>query len=213
MSGIKEFFSPTDPKKLVRQQQRDLNRHNRDLERDRTRMDREEAKLKQEIKAAAKRGDTATANILAKQIVKNRQAKTRSYQASAQIRGIGSNMNSMLAQQKLATSMAGTSKIMSKFNQQMDPMQMQKMMANFSKENAKMEMTDELLNDAMDSAFDVDEGETDAVVTQVLDEIGIEISGQMVGLKAPSKEMPGSSSKTAADNEMQERLNALGINL
>merc|ERR1712020_548162 len=103
------------------------------------------------------------------------------------------NMNNIMAQQKLANSMASTSKIMTKFNKQMDPMQMQKMMSKFSQENAKMEMTDELLNDAMDSAFDIDEGETDAVVSQVLDEIGIEISGQMVGLKEPSKNIPGSS--------------------
>merc|ERR1712176_1006654 len=84
MSGIKEFFSPTDPKKLARDQKRELNRQDRALERDRLQFDREEAKLKQQIKQAAKKG---------------------SYQASAQIKGVGMNMNNMMAQQKMAQSM------------------------------------------------------------------------------------------------------------
>merc|ERR1712176_228842 len=218
MSGIKEFFSPTDPKKLARDQKRELNRQDRALERDRLQFDREEAKLKQQIKQAAKKGDTATANILAKQIVKTRQAKQRSYQASAQIKGVGMNMNNMMAQQKMAQSMASTSKIMGKMNKQMDPLQVQKTMAKFSAENAKFEMTGELLDDAMDMAFDVDEGETDAVVTRVLDEIGVEIQGQMVGLKEPSSKVPGSKNlnanqSTASDADIKARMAELGIQL
>ena len=64
-------------------------------------------------------------------------------------------------------------KVMGKMNQQMDPMKMNKQMQKFSKENAKFEMTEEMMNDAMDAAFDVESGEEDAVINQVLDEIGV----------------------------------------
>ena len=107
-SNIKEKIAPTDTKAAMRKNQRELNRANRELERDRTRMDRDEAKLKQDIKKAAKQGDKASVNILAKQVVRTRNQKAKSYQASANISGVGNNMKMMQSQQVMAKSMGNT---------------------------------------------------------------------------------------------------------
>ena len=47
--------------------------------------------------------------------------------------------------------------------------------------NTKMEMTEEMMNDTLDDilADSDEEEEQDAIVNQVLDEIGIEISGKV----------------------------------
>ena len=49
----------------------------------------------------------------------------------------------------MAQSMAKTTTTMSKINKQMDVKKMAKTMQNFEKENMKMEMTEEMMNDAM----------------------------------------------------------------
>ena len=41
-------------------------------------------------------------------------------------------------------------------------------MQEFSKQNAKMDMASELMDDAMEDMFEVDEGEADDLVNQVL---------------------------------------------
>merc|ERR1711872_143263 len=75
----------------------------------------------------------------------------------------------------------GTTKTMGNMNKMMNPQQVAKTMQEFSMANTKMEMTEEMMNDTLDDilADSDDEAEQDAVVSQVLDEIGIEISGKM----------------------------------
>jgi Snf7. len=52
--------------------------------------------------------------------------------------------------------------------------QIQRILQEFEKQSEIMDMKEEMMNDAMDDAMDADEDEdeTNAVVTQVLDELG-----------------------------------------
>merc|ERR1712123_298766 len=137
-------------------------------------------KIEAEIKKAAKMGNKEACKILAKQLVQLRKQKTRSYQASAQISSIGSKQKIMHANQKMAESMGKTATTMAKMNKQMDPQKMVKTLAQFERENMKMEGMEEMMDDAMDSAFaeDGDEEEADNIMNQVLSEIGVETMGQ-----------------------------------
>ena len=60
-------------------------------------------------------------------------------------------------------------------NKRMNLPALQKIMREFEIQNEKMEMTSETMGDAIDDAFegDEEEEETDNLVNQVLDEIGI----------------------------------------
>jgi len=151
------------------------------MERDRAGLEKEEAKIEREIKKAAKAGNKEVCKILAKQLIQLRKQKTRTYQASAQINSISSKQKIMHANQKMAQSMGKTAQTMAKMNKQMDPQKMAKTLAQFERENMKMEMSGEMMDDAMDSAFaeDGDEEEADNIMNQVLSEIGIETMGQM----------------------------------
>merc|ERR1712004_577002 len=139
---IKELFSPTDPKKLIREQQREMRKQNRVLERDRRAMDRDEQKIKTQLKTAAKNND-----------------KAKSHQMSAQLSSVGIQMKNMQATQTMANSMAASTSVMGKMNAKMNPQKVNKQMMNFARENEKFDMTQEMMNDAMDDAFAVDSGE------------------------------------------------------
>lgn len=79
-----------------------------------------------------------------------------------------------------------------------------------------MGMTEEMINDTLDDIFDEsgDEEESEGIVNQVLDEIGIEISGKMVRAPAAGKSVPGaaaSKNATISDDEIERQLRALGV--
>ena len=98
-----------------------------------------------------------------------------------QVQAAGSAAKAMGANVKLAETMATTTKTMGNMNKMMNPQQVAKTMQEFDMANTKMEMTEEMMNDTLDDilADSDDEQEQDAVVNQVLDEIGIEISGKV----------------------------------
>ena len=70
-----------------------------------------------------------------------------------------------------------------------------------------------LVNDTLDDILDAsdDEEESDKVVTQVLDEIGIEISGEMS--KAPNavRDRVGEKSRLPTDEEIEAQLAKLRV--
>lgn len=78
-----------------------------------------------------------------------------------------------------------------------------------------MEMTEEMINDTLDDIFDGsdDEEESQDIVNQVLDEIGIEISGKMAKAPSASRSLPSASTSkaTISDEEIERQLKALGV--
>jgi charged multivesicular body protein 2B len=87
----------------------------------------------------------------------------------------------MHATTTVAGAMKGATKVMTAVNQQMDPAKQIKVMQDFQKHSAQMDMTTEMISDSIDGALDDDEleDETDDLTNQVLDEIGIDVAAQM----------------------------------
>uniref|UniRef100_V5H0X2 Charged multivesicular body protein n=2 Tax=Anoplophora glabripennis TaxID=217634 RepID=V5H0X2_ANOGL len=116
----------------------------------------------------------------------------------------------MGANVKLADAMGTAGKTMSDMNKLMKPEQLAATVNAFSRENMKMEMTDEMINDTLDDMLTEsgDEEESDNIITQVLDEIGIEISGKMAYVPNPDsgKIGEGSKSKGLTDEEIEATL-------
>lgn len=184
----------------------------RDLERDRGKMEKEEKKLEMEIKKAAKQGNKQACAVLAKQLVALRKQKTRSYNTGSKIGAIGNQQKLMHSNMKMAGAMSTTTKSMQQMNKVMDPQKTAKMMQDFERESAKMGMTEEMINDTLDDILTEsgDEEEEDAIVNQVLDEIGIDITGKMLDAPSAHGGKLGESSKTsAADQEIERQLQAL----
>jgi len=184
----------------------------RGVERDRRELEREEKKLEAEIKKAAKMGNKQAATILAKQLINIRKQKNRTYQATSRVQAANSSAKAMGANVKLAEAMGTTAKTMGNMNKMMNPAQISKTMQEFDMANTKMGMTEEMMNDTLDDilAESGDEEEEDAVITQVLDEIGIEISGKLSDAPSAHKGALGaetiSKKNKEADDEIEKML-------
>ncbi|GIY61099.1 hypothetical protein CDAR_61141 [Caerostris darwini] len=203
------FFSrkPTVEEQM-RDQSRVLRRAQRDVEKDRRALERQEKQLEMEIKKAAKQGNKQVLTVLAKNLVTVRKQKARTYTASSKIMSVGSQTKAMHSSAKLANTMATTTKTMGSVNKELNPQGIMKTMHDFEKESMKMGMAEEIVEDSLNSVLSEsgDEEEEDAVVNQVLDEIGIEISGKMSKVPLISKDDLGESSKVATDAELERQL-------
>jgi len=80
----------------------------------------------------------------------------------------------------MAEAMKGVTKAMGQMNRQLNLPALQKIMQEFERQNERMEMTTEVMGDAIDDALEGDEEEeTDQLVSQVLDEIGVDLDSQV----------------------------------
>lgn len=84
----------------------------------------------------------------------------------------------------MAQAMKGVSRAMANMNRQMNMPQIQQILHEFEKQSEIMDMKEEMINDAIDDAMEDegDEEESDAVVSQVLDELGLQLTDQLSGL-------------------------------
>ena len=80
--------------------------------------------------------------------------------------------------------MKGVTKAMMNMNKQMKLPEIQKIMQEFEKQSEIMDMKEEMMSDVIDDALgdEDDEEESDAIVTQVLDELGLQMTDQITGL-------------------------------
>merc|ERR1712210_277845 len=90
----------------------------------------------------------------------------------------------MGSQNSMAQAMKGVTKAMMMMNKQMKLPEIEKVMQEFEKQSEIMDMKEEMMDDAMGD--EDDEEETDAIVTQVLDELGLQLGDQLSGVNAPS---------------------------
>ncbi|XP_072901221.1 charged multivesicular body protein 2b [Hemitrygon akajei] len=200
---------------VIKEQNRELRGTQRSIARDRAGLEKQEKQLEMEIKKMAKSGNKDACKLLAKQLVQLRKQKTRTYAVSSKVTSMSTQTKLMNSQMKMAGAMATTTKTMQAVNKKMDPQKTLQSMQNFQKENMKMEMTEEMMNDTLDDIFNEsgDEEESQDIVNQVLDEIGIEISGKMANAPSAARGLPtaSTSKSTISDEEIERQLKALGV--
>uniref|UniRef100_A0A8C1P001 Charged multivesicular body protein 2Bb n=1 Tax=Cyprinus carpio TaxID=7962 RepID=A0A8C1P001_CYPCA len=181
---------------VIKEQNKELRGTQRQITRDRAGLEKQEKQLEMEIKKMAKTGNREACKVLAKQLVQVKKQKTRTYAVSSKVTSMSTQTKLMNSQMKMAGAMATTTKVRSFF-----PFKL-----IFLK----------VLNDTLDEIFEDsgDEEESQDIVNQVLDEIGIEISGKMA--HAPSAGLKKPSAATAkadgiSDEEIERQLKALGV--
>lgn len=89
----------------------------------------------------------------------------------------------------MAQAMKGVSRAMMNMNKQMNMPQIQQILHEFEKQSEIMDMKEEMINDAIDDAMEDegDEEESDGIVAQVLDELGLQLNDQLSGLPQVSE--------------------------
>lgn len=202
------FQKQPTAKEQVRASQREITTGVRGLDRELLQLKREETRLVKEIKACAAKGNQPATRQLAKSLVRIRQQMNRLNASSAQLRGLRSNMVTAGATATVASTMQKASGAMAAMGAAADPHAMQQNMAAFSRENQRMDMASDMMGDAIDGAFEDDEDESDAIMSQVLDEIGIDLSTQLSS--APKHRSANTvQQQSAEDEELKQALAAL----
>jgi division protein CdvB (Snf7/Vps24/ESCRT-III family) len=183
-------------------------------------LDRQEKQVVLELKQRAKAVNSSTdttLKTLAKQLVQIRQQRDKMVGAKAQLGAMGMHATVMASQIGAAAALSGVTESMKTANKVMDVKATTKIMTEFQRENERMNVKGEMMDDMLAAAFDGDEieEEADNVTNQVLAELGVELDSQLVGLNAPSKNP--NSELTAAEQDalddvlpdLKARLNAL----
>jgi len=140
------------------------------------------------------------------------------------LQGCALKLQTVKSHQAMAEAMSSTAKAMTKMNKAVNVQSITKMLLEFEKENAKSEMMQEVMGDAIDDAM-YEEGNADEeeqIVQQVLDEIGINFDGEIptvpskmtntntaAGVQNPGVMEPAGAVNDPAVNELEERLNNL----
>lgn len=190
-------------KEQMRENKRIITRAVRELDRERLALEREEKRLTMEIKKAAKEQQMGPVKIMAKDLVRTRQYITKFIEMRSHLQGCALKLQTVKSQAAMADAMQSTTKAMMRMNKAVDVPRINKLMGDFERENAKSEMMQEVMEDAMDDALagDNDEEEEERIVSQVLDEIGINF-----GTDIPDAPMGSTTTTTGVGKQNEEKM-------
>ena len=188
------------PEEIMRQQQRALNRTIRELDRERVKLEQQEKKIISDIKKMAKDGQMEAVRIMAKDLVRTRNFVKKFILMRANIQAVSLKIQTLRSTAAMANAMKGVTRAMATMNKKMNLPQLQKIMMEFEKQSEIMDMKDEMMSDTMDDVLgeEDDEEESEAVVQQVFDELGLTFTDTLSGL--PTAKTPVGA-KAAAANE------------
>ncbi|CAN8076285.1 unnamed protein product [Agarophyton chilense] len=217
--GKKEPIAPPPPPapapetlaQQIKKNQRSIDKACRELERERLKVEAQEQRLKVQIKRIAKEGQLDAARILARDLVRTRAHITRMYQMRTQLQSVSMQLTAMRTNESMANAMGNVVMIMSRINQTMNLPAMQNVMMQFEMEHGKMEMTQEMVDDAMGDVLSGadEEAQTDDVINQVLDELGLE-QGSKLGAVAANHAAPAQvNANGLSDSALEARMENL----
>ncbi|KAI6172012.1 hypothetical protein M3Y98_00925600 [Aphelenchoides besseyi] len=196
------------PQELLKQNQRALNKAMRELDRERMRLENQEKKIIADIKKTARMGQMDSVRVMAKDLVRTRQYVKKFVMMRANIQAVSLKVQGLKSQDAMAQAMRGVTRAMGNMNRQLNLPQIQRIMTEFEKQSEIMDMKEEMMDDAIDDAIGVsgEEEETETVVQQVLDELGIQMGEELNRL--PTADNP-LATKTANANKQQPQAAAL----
>lgn len=121
---------------------------------------------------------------MAKDLVRTRKHIQKFYQMRTQLQAVSLRIQSLRSNQQMAEAMKGATKAMGMMNKSMNLPQISKIMRDFEKESEVMDMKEEMMGDAVDDVMDDgeelgEEEEGDAILKEVLDEIGVSLGQQV----------------------------------
>ncbi|KAF9412109.1 hypothetical protein HW555_009285 [Spodoptera exigua] len=197
------------PEEMLRKNQRALNKAMRDLDRERMKMEQQEKKVINDIKKLAKEGQMDAVKIMAKDLVRTRRYVRKFMLMKANIQAVSLKIQTLKSQNTMAQAMRGVTRAMATMNRQLNMPQIQKILQvlywegptpgrgavgprltcrvslqEFEKQSEIMDMKEEMMSDSIDEAMaaDDDEEESDQVVSQILDELGLQLNDTLSGL-------------------------------
>ncbi|WFC96881.1 ESCRT-III subunit protein did4 [Malassezia brasiliensis] len=194
------FGRSQTPAERLRAHLRSIQRARRELDRERVKLEGQEKTLMADIKKNAKQGQMAACKVMARDLVRVRRNIHKFYQMSTQLQAVGLRMQTLRSTQQMSEAMRGASKALGSMNRSMNIMAVQRILQEFERETSTMDMKDEMMNDTMEDALGGEEDamgegigeaeESDTILRQVLDEIGVSVNQQWMEQSGPRPEIP-----------------------
>ncbi|CAF0779424.1 unnamed protein product [Adineta ricciae] len=222
MDRLKELFHTKTPKEIMQENKRAIRRARRELEREKNRLNNEKTRNENEIRKLAAKGEQKALRTYAKNIVNQRNQINKLGAMDATLSTLESEASSMNAQMTMAGVMVKTTKTLARLNRMMPLADFQKTMQMFEQNMTANNIKQEMMNDAMDAAFEGDDDEeaTEELVDQVLNELNITMANQIptaqngaIGARVAN---PGQGQQaqavSTADADLEARLEALRRN-
>uniref|UniRef100_A0A0R3RRN7 Charged multivesicular body protein 2a n=1 Tax=Elaeophora elaphi TaxID=1147741 RepID=A0A0R3RRN7_9BILA len=212
------FGRKKTPAEMLRQNQRALNKAVRELDRERLRLEMQEKKIIADIKKMAKMNQMDSVKVMAKDLVRTRRHVKKFIMMKANIQAVSLRVQTLKSQDAMAQAMKGVTRAMQNMNRQLNLPQIQKIMMEFERQSEIMDMKEEMMGEAVDDAIadEGDEEETEAIVAQVLDELGIQMNEELSAiptaqssLKPVDQNRQPQAALSDADADLQARLENL----
>lgn len=202
-------------KDIVRENQRMIKKSIRELEKEIRTLETAEKKLIADIRKHAKLNQMGSVRVMAKDLVRTRNYITRFIGMKTHLNAVALKMQTVKSHDAMANAMKGVTKALTAMNKKMDLPGLNKIMAEFMRENERAELTQEMIGDTLDDAME-EEGsaeEEDKIVGQILDELGVTMdatpeapTGNTVTTEVKQEETPADA---AAMSDLEARLATL----
>jgi charged multivesicular body protein 3 len=178
MSQILEMFigKKLTPEEQVKKWRANVRKEERELDKTIRKIDQEQMKTKKLIKESAKRNDSKSCMLLAKEIVKARKQKDRIITSKAQLNSLGMQMQQQLSVAKLTGIFQKSTATMKVVNNLMKLPAISATMQEMSMEMMKAGVIEEMIEDALGDDESIEEEAQEAV-----DEVLFELTDGLLG--------------------------------
>ncbi|KAI9013034.1 Charged multivesicular body protein 3 [Gaertneriomyces sp. JEL0708] len=213
MASVMQIFlgKRLTPEEQIKKWRQTVRVQEREIDKNMRAIDAEEMKAKRVLKQAAKRNDTASCKILAKEIVRSRKAKDRMYTSKAQLGSLVMCMQHQLATMKIAGTLQKSTDVMKIVNNLVKLPEISATMQEMGAEMMKAGIIEEMMTDAIEMGDEEGiEEEAEDEVNKVLFELTDGLLGEAPGVGADlqhQKEQPEAQEENLDD--MASRLAAL----
>ncbi|GMM53568.1 ESCRT-III subunit protein [Maudiozyma humilis] len=225
MDYLKKAIWGPDEKEQHRKIKAVLRKNGRSIDRSLNDLSQLQNKTKQLIKKAAKKGDTRTVKLYAKELYGVNKQYARMYTSKAQLESVGMKIEEAYKMRTLTTQMAQNTDLMREVNSLVRLPQLRNTMVELEKELMKSGIITEMVDDTMEALDDDEEldeevnEEVNKIVEQytsqkfaAVDSIPTELPPTAAEPAQPAEETPEENIDEEADkmlSDMKERLRAL----
>ncbi|GJJ07551.1 hypothetical protein Clacol_001753 [Clathrus columnatus] len=212
MQSVYRLIYGVSPEEKVKNWQRHLRREQRVLDREIKQLDAATYKAHGQLKQLASKGDTKSARILAKEVVRTNKQKNRLHTSKARLGSIDVQLGHQLAMIKVTGALQKSTEIMKLSNSLVKLPQISQTMREMSMEMTKAGIIEEMIDDTIQVDDDEElEEEADAEVEKVLFEV---TGGKLGQIGVVGAELPPITNETEEEErkqmeEYREQLNGL----
>ncbi|KAM9299100.1 charged multivesicular body protein 2a-like [Gastrophryne carolinensis] len=161
---------------MLHQNQPALSRATSELDRERQKLEQQEQQEKKviaDITMVAKQEQMDAVKSKVKDPVRTRHYLKKFIMMHANTQAESLKSQTLKSNDSMAQAMKEVTKAMATMNRQL------KIQMEFEKQSEIMDMKEEMMNDAIDDAMGDEDDETDAVVSQALDELGLTLTDEL----------------------------------